>query len=1738
MFSDDFLLSNSISVQQKSFLYFLQDGLIAELNIHFPFFTYLDKSQRYQLSIRLDSEHFFFQRPSFSSYEAVNNGESYTAGLYVPAQCFFNNLPIGKKSFLFLGEIPFMTEEGSFIINGSPRTVVGQLIRTPGIYYKVRFGKNNSRRHLVSFLSAQGCWFRIWIDPWGRIWGRINKFRKVPICLVLYALGMKDLLLGAYLSDLTFLEGSLAYFVTKFLFAREVYHAIFFFYLTVHGRNCLEPVFLNACSFLFETFFHEKNYSFGTSGRAFLDSKLGHKVQATSTLKPEDILDALEKLLQLEAGFTWNDNIDNLKNRRARFLHEIFRDELNRGLVLLKRTFQNKFNLLEPTDDVPRQILKKQKKKLRTRQWYRLSLQLGQMVHYEKVSRKVNQRLSYSKKKKQERKLARLRETFFPSDNSKFGKKILTSVSYSDPLLSAFIKMPFISPPYTSLEGSPDLQLFFKSFQQASRTLSVGNNIFWGTPSSIVEREPYSSNKSHSHLEVPSNKYFYSSPLSRFVTTYAFPSQKYVPLHGTHRHRGTKLRTTQRRIKNTEEHQINEESLCLNIYWFYNFASWNIPLSKQKKRVSIINRLRFSLPLPIKITSTFSRFLEAFLIKKGNTRNPRKIQPYFLTSTRSLKQNQSSPSYLQTIKPFHQLSLTYSSRSAEPLVLNRINQFFFLDTSPIHAFKDVQQLLHFSADPNFVESTHINRKRIVFEKSIMQHDPEASSIQPTWVEKMQSSYASSRRICKNITYKIKYVYKQTVGPTSTGSPNTYRHYRQTRITSPINNYYSLSASHIRRFDTSVRQSLVQRNWKIHRKISSRSITIKPRLTTPLSWLQDFTIPDDFFSILLNSQVIEKTFNQFFGLHPLSQLLDQSNPLSTAAHQRRLTSLGPGGVNRDAGLAVRDIHPSHYGRLCPIETPEGKNAGLVHALALYARVQPSGILETPFSLNTIKAPERNETSFNNLQLTKAARQIYFCTAEEESIMTCEDPFLFALPQGFEQKAKNNIPENDRVNEKSLSFIDRLRFTGTPNPYFQAVSPVQILSLATSLIPFLEHDDANRALMGSNMQRQAVSLMYRERPIVGTGLERVATQGVVAKRSGIIYQTSSSHIFVRTEQKLQRYPLYRFARSNQATFLQGEPLAEKGEFVLQGTTLGETQSTYGGEVALGRNLLLGYMPWEGYNFEDAVVINERLVKEDLYTSIHIEKYEVLVDSQNGEELTSIPPKLFHEPTTHLDHYGIVREGTLVQKETILIGKRRLLPEESLSPGFRLRARILDESPPFYQNTSFRLQRGSGGKVLRLQLKFRLRPKSFGKYFPSGEWVDKRLVYRIAPVHLDVSKLIGVQIFIAAKRRIQIGDKVAGRHGNKGIVSMILPEGTMPYLQDGTPLDMVLNPLGVPSRMNLGQLFESLLGLAGKHLCQSYRILPFDELHTHLFSPTPSSDRTLPKSLINSNTTSLYQSIFHRTTQEISRGLVYTKLVLAQRQTGHTWLFHASIPGKMYIFDGRTGRNFSQPVTVGISYILKLIHLVDEKIHGRTVRPYAIVTQQPLQGKARNGGQRLGEMEIWALEAFGVAYLLQEILTCKSDDMDARQFVYEALLDGSTWLYERNEQRSNLSFLYPPIHHEGKLSAVRPGRFPSPTFVYAQSESKDHSKFREETFHASNYEVLYEKTTKDTFLQTSVYGPTYIVPRQFQLTRTELQNRGPYYKYKEKQTNRVNLPEAFQVVCSELQALCLDISSFKGS
>jgi DNA-directed RNA polymerase subunit beta len=726
--------------------------------------------------------------------------------------------------------------------------------------------------------------------------------------------------------------------------------------------------------------------------------------------------------------------------------------------------------------------------------------------------------------------------------------------------------------------------------------------------------------------------------------------------------------------------------------------------------------------------------------------------------------------------------------------------------------------------------------------------------------------------------------------------------------------------------------------RMERVVRERMNTLDPEAVTPQA--------------LINIKPVTAAVKEFFGSSQLSQFMDQHNPLGELTHKRRLSALGPGGLSRDrAGFEVRDVHYTHYGRMCPIETPEGPNIGLINSLASYARINEYGFVEAPYR-------KVDKTQPDNPVVTE---EVVYLTADEED--------RYHVAQANEPLDDSNHFINSKVSgrfRKEISQYDRSRID------LMDVSPKMVFSVATAMIPFLQNDDANRALMGSNMQRQAVPLLFTESPVVGTGMEmKTAVDSgvcVLAKSDGFVERSEASRIIIRTEDgEREEYKLQKFARSNQGTSINQRPIVKKGESVKAGQVIADGPSTAGGELALGKNPLIGFMTWEGYNYEDAVLLSERLVRDDVYTSVHIEEYESEArDTKLGpEEITRDIPGVGEDALKDLDERGIIRIGAEVRAGDILVGKVTPKGETELTAEERLLRAIFGEKAKEVRDTSLKVPHGEFGVI-----------------------VDVKVFTRDNGDELNPGVNQNVRVYIAQKRKIQVGDKMAGRHGNKGVVSRVLPVEDMPFLPNGRPLDIVLNPLGVPSRMNIGQILETHLSLASQ-------VLGF-KISTPVFDGAKENDIVDMLQLANDYVNTDLEDFKKKYSSKLNPEVM--DFLIKNQDYRKEW---AGVPiktdGKVQLRDGRTGEPFDGEVAVGFMHYLKLHHLVDDKIHARSTGPYSLVTQQPLGGKAQFGGQRFGEMEVWALEAYGAAHILQEILTVKSDDVEGRDRTYKAITKG---------------------------------------------------------------------------------------------------------------------------------------------
>jgi DNA-directed RNA polymerase subunit beta len=749
--------------------------------------------------------------------------------------------------------------------------------------------------------------------------------------------------------------------------------------------------------------------------------------------------------------------------------------------------------------------------------------------------------------------------------------------------------------------------------------------------------------------------------------------------------------------------------------------------------------------------------------------------------------------------------------------------------------------------------------------------------------------------------------------------------------------------------------------RMERVVRERMTTQDPESITPAS--------------LVNIRPLQAAIKEFFGTSQLSQLMDQVNALSGLTHRRRLSALGPGGLSRErAGFEVRDVHFSHYGRMCPIETPEGPNIGLIGALSTYARVNEFGFIESPY-----RKVENGKVS-GKVVYMPADEEEKYVIAQANTAVNADGTFSDAKVLVRRSPQAASLEDLKRMLEAESFFgatTDILYVSPSEVDYID-LSPKQIVSVATGLIPFLEHDDANRALMGANMQRQAVPLIRTEAPYIGTGMERrAAMEGadlIVAMDDGEVTEVSGSQIIVQYKNAGRRvYHLHKFRRSNHNTCVNQIPRVSQGQSVKKGDLIADGPSTDNGELALGKNLVVALMPWEGYNFEDAIILSDRLVRDDVLTSIHIHEYTVDArDTKLGpEEITRDIPNLSEDILRDLDERGVIRVGAEVGPGDVLVGKVTPKGETELTPEERLLRAIFGEKAREVRDTSLKVPHGESGKVIHVSV------------------LDRDDGGELAP---GVNQM--VKVLVAQKRKISVGDKLAGRHGNKGVISKILPQADMPYLADGTPVDIILNPLGVPSRMNVGQVLEAHLGYAARW---GWTNPDGTRIGDEPIRGTETKTRpsTAPAKFI---ATPVFDGAHWDETEQAGKHPTIVQIL--ENLNPESTKFSSPLvktTGKTTLYNGRTGEAYDNDITVGVMYILKLSHLVDDKIHARSTGPYSMITQQPLGGKAQFGGQRFGEMEVWALEAYGAAYCLQELLTIKSDDVLGRVKVYEAIVKG---------------------------------------------------------------------------------------------------------------------------------------------
>ena len=1500
------LFSDLIEAQKKSVLSFFEKGILEE----FELFSYV---QGKNIAMIFHGSKFFLQKPLFSFEYLVESQKTYSVSLFIPVEfqalkgigCSglsqssgaqtsstegslqvrttqslsagaeasvrlvgtpsaaiqeksTTRLNLGKNiarrlaPWIYCGEIPFMTERGNFLINGSARVLVNQIVRCPSVYFKVRIDQKNRRTYIGSFLSEYGSWLRLETDYKNRLWVRIDKSERFSIYALLRALGFPE----------TFLKYQLKYY--SFLFASQ----------------------------------DEYN-----------ESRTRSKAQARS------------------------------------------------GAISAKGRG-------EACAALPTQALELRSRPMERQQ---ASIIIGTQPLPSEVPLQMQSFATTSARE-----------------------------SVATPYLNVAGQASGVS---TSMIAN----LQAEKVEEASQQYQFHKN---DSKSSSSQLTPHTAVQSIWKKCNP-NRWNSLHGCYTFVYTKFFHPKKYsIGSVG----RG---RLNKRLIAHNQKGRVEVERSSA--------GAWGATPAKRMRDPEI------------SATSEKRRSLRA---GQGKAYAERSCA---LTSTQS-SGAQASP--LQSALFSHRASKTQVILKTD----KKVNRLPTLTPEDIFMALDVLIRFHYG-EGVLDDIDHLKNRRVRLPGELMQNQLRLALSRMTQasVDKLtnvagtplqsegleESSNASVGTELADIGVN-NFGSETTVGQNKLSGDGSAE--QEGHNFGKGRSYALRSLRNAANTGPSPRAGVsfgeaMQGQSQRHPQASTNA-RAKPAVHSPLAGRVSF-------AACIQTQVFSSTFKELFNTSQLSQYMDQTNPLAEITHKRRLSSLGPGGIAKDqAGVAVREIHPSHFGRICPIETPEGQNAGLVGSLATYCQLTSEGFLEAIYSRKSLKqhrvisaAKVGDRTAVLQRQglvgvaqarggaisakgvatLCEAcatphhARQrpnhqrpdwfIFQADSEDEVFISAEqyrltpgnveesvqsedkDPSGLNLrgqsraearvesaeaqpaltPQASQRRSLRKSVTNARANlgNSSQSKYTPIRYrqeffrVNEVLVEFFGVSPIQMISLATSLIPFLEHDDANRALMGSNMQRQAVPLLYPESPLIGTGLEAQAARDsgmvTVSVSNGRVTYVSADRICVTDlEGKEIFYYLQKYQRSNQDTCVNQRPLVWLGESVTSGQVIADGAATEGGELALGQNILVAYLPWEGYNYEDAFLISERLVYNDVYTSVHIEKYEIEARQTKlgSEEITREIPNVSDYSLRKLDDNGIILIGSWVESGDILIGKVTPKGESDQPPEGKLLRAIFGEKTRDVRDSSLRVPNGGRGRVL-----------------------DVRIFTREKGDELPTGANIVIRVYVAQSRKIQVGDKMAGRHGNKGIISKILPRQDMPYLPDGTPVDIVLNPLGVPSRMNVGQIFECLLGLAAENLNKRFKIIPFDEMYG----------------------------------AEASRILVNDKLMTAKISTCKDWLFDSNHPGKMTIFDGRTGEKFDNPVTVGISYMLKLVHLVDDKIHARSTGPYSLVTQQPLGGKAQHGGQRLGEMEVWALEAFGASYTLQELLTVKSDDMQGRNETLNAIVKG---------------------------------------------------------------------------------------------------------------------------------------------
>lgn len=1603
-------------VQRSGFHLFLRNGIAEELS---KISCIQLKDAHFSVDIVIDAQNFRLVTPENNYRDCILKMKSYTCKLYVQAKILFKDKFSGEllyqtqPEWVLLADLPMMTKRGHFVINGSPRVVVHQVGRAPGIYFKkvvkVKKDVNNKARFYGDIIPHKGVWVRLQISKRGEIDLKLKKSKKVRAEMVqkcLELLEKEDSLSHLKkesfdkINELTkvptlFKNGVVKQKGQPFLslsgqkqgYTKGACHSFFSpqssSLVGIGTNNCFSTKTRQTQAFVVSLSRNKLKTVVSPVWyhvRPWLTAMSGNSIRVRTTSRLKGVLDFTRLPSTLTAARLQHPTLFLSKQVDRTRLNVTAKEKINRtsGNNLLQEQnghLPTKIPVL--FNNTPHRTVKK-KLVTKTRSEpakvsFHQNLVTGQLFHNNAnlgltkkpglpLGASVDQgkRSPFTKAEKEA--FANIYTSFYKNDVKDVEKRVsMSSLSKKNQYSAKKSSLNSISLSMTEL-STPLIRkrTVLKTLPEKKDLLPVLQATSVTKPELLLQNERLSKNKKISNKRKIANQQNISSNLEK-IREYLSQLFKKSDLYD--------LGPVGREKINTKFGICVRETQLTSID-IKETINWLSKLRAGKEEVDDIDhsqnrRVRTSSEL---IQTQFSL---------GVTR----LKSIVAKKVRNGKLEQIKKSVLPNNIMF------LSDRQEAEISQSPVKNPFFSERS-------IKQTCFDGLDFRGGSSCFVKRNKILDKVRLnLEKRTTFTSINPYFL-----TSEKKQRYCVNLS-KFQPVCRKSDRCQKLLGRFKYADSKKALLSSAKKGVQSF---HLQKFGVlafTPLASTTEFRSRVKRSLDHEAKQAHKQGTK----LSDFPISE-----LFSTKPINGALREFFSSSPLSQYMDQTNPLAEITHKRRLSSLGVGGVSREsAGMTIRGIHPTHYGRICPIETPEGKNAGLVNSLAFYAKINNHGFIETPY-YQVIKGQIQHELGFSFYSAGKESRNGLYIAPND--IKHSQSKLLAKTTSTVE-----SIPV--RVADNVLDLFKKV------SPYQVdciGISPVQILSVATSLIPFLEHNDANRALMGSNMQRQAVSLMISERPLVGTGLEaRVLAESghlVQSKVSGFVSHVSAHKVvverlvhdltlrkpklltkqsltskqarakvlvlhtkrsFLRSFEMLEAFSptqsnhsgffsstkkrfafspvthsITTFSRSNQETCLIQKPLVEEGDWVQKGDMVSDCSAGQKGELSVGKNVLIAYIPWQGYNFEDAIVISDRLVKEQLYSSLHIERYTVLVNDfrdkvvDTNEWLTGSLPGVDSKKVTHLQRSGLPVIGTILREGDILVGKIKYSKKKPATPHERLVCDILGEHNFSVQNSSLYVPKGiNSARVLTYKIKKRFEKALKNNLRPAG-----------AP------KV--VHIFLGEKRNIQVGDKMSGRHGNKGIVSTILPKQDMPYLADGSPIDILLNPLGVPSRMNVGQVFECLLGLASTYLHQNFKVTAFDELYG----------------------------------VEASQSLVFLKLYQARLQSGQNWLFQVNFPGKTRLTDGRSGECLDQWITVGRAYMLKLIHMVNEKIHARAIGPYALVTQQPLKGRAHKGGQRLGEMEVWAVEGFGAAYILQELLTKKSDDSIGRKEVLKAMLPKS--------------------------------------------------------------------------------------------------------------------------------------------